>query len=355
VISVLVINYSKRNLLESCLASIEQALSRGRLDGEVLVIDNGSDDGSSEMVRDHYPYFELISLPHNEGFAPAVARGTRAARGDWLVLVNNDALVEPDCLRLMLEAGTSADDVGIVTAQVRFAHFPETINTAGLEVDKLGIAYDRLAGRPIADGAGSGPVEVFGASACVAAYRVRMLRELGGFDASFFAFIEDADVSWRARMSGWRCLYEPRAVAYHHGSATARDGSGLKYQLVGRNRVRLIAKNATTEQLIRWGWAMALYDLAYVAFVAVTERTLAPARGRAQGLREWRRFRRAGDGVRRPVGLAGVGGWRAALRMRRAYLGGRAGTHTGQNRDQEPHGRSCRSDEARRVKPTHPS
>jgi GT2 family glycosyltransferase len=346
VISVLVINYSKRNLLESCLARIEQALSRGRLEGEVLVIDNGSDDGSSEMVRDRYPHFELISLPQNEGFAPAVARGTHAARGDWLMLVNNDALIEPDCLRLMLEAGASADDVGIVTAQVRFAHSPETINTAGLEIDKLGIAYDRLAGRPIADG-GSGRVEVFGASACVAAYRMRMLRKLGGFDASFFAFMEDADVSWRARMSGWRCLYEPRAVAYHHGSATAKDGSELKYRLVGRNRVRLIAKNATTQQLIRWGWAMALYDLAYVAFVAVTERTLAPARGRAQGLREWRRFRRAGDGARRPVRLVGVGGWREALRMRQAYLGGRAGEPYGSKRT-----RNHMAEVAKQTKPS---
>jgi GT2 family glycosyltransferase len=306
------------------------------VDGEVLVVDNGSDDGSPEMVRDRYPEFELISLSHNEGFAPAVARGTRVARGDWLMLVNNDARVEPDCLRLMWEAGTSAHDVGIVTAQVRFAQSPGTINTAGLEIDKLGIAYDRLAGRPITDGAGSCPVEVFGASGCVAAYRTRMLRELGGFDASFFAFMEDADVSWRARMSGWRCLYEPRAVAYHHGSATARDGSGLKYQLVGRNRVRLIAKNATTEQLIRWGWAMALYDLAYVAFVAVTERTLAPARGRVQGLREWRRIRRTGHGVRRPVELAGVGGWRAALEMRRAYRGGRTNGRYTSGPHQEP-------------------
>ena len=87
---------------------------------------------------------------------------------------------------------------------------------------------------------------------------------------STVAFGEDADVAWRARTAGWSCVYVPASVAYHHGSATAGEASALKYFLVGRNRMRLLAKNATGGQLVRWGWAMALYDLAYVAFVAVT-------------------------------------------------------------------------------------
>ena len=91
-----------------------------------------------------------------------------------------------------------------------------------------------------------------------------MLDAIGGFDASFFAFGEDADVAWRARMAGWSALYAPASVAYHHGSATAGEASPAKYFLVGRNRMRLLAKNAPAGQLARWGWAMALYDLAYV-------------------------------------------------------------------------------------------
>ena len=101
-------------------------------------------------------------------------------------------------------------------------------------------------------------------------------------------------------MAGWSALYVPASVAYHHGSATAGEASPAKYFLVGRNRMRLLAKNAPAGQLARWGWAMALYDVAYVLFVAATDRTLAPLRGRLAGLREWRRYRRAGAAARRP-------------------------------------------------------
>ncbi len=316
-ISVLVVNRNKRDLLDECLCSIDAALAT--TPAEVIVIDNASSDGSAAIVRERCPRAQLVELPENQGFAPAIVRGTILARGDWLALVNNDAQLEPDSLALMLAAGESDPRVGIVTLQVRFASAPDRINTAGLEIDKLGITYDRLAGRPVREGGGAGPIEVFGASACVALYRLDMLRKIGGFDPEFFAYAEDADVSWRARMAGWRCLYEPRAIAYHHGSATLGEGSARKYELVGRNRVRLIAKNATTGQLLRWGWAMALYDLSYVLFVALTERTFAPGRGRIAGLRQWRSARTAGRSGRRPVQLAGAAGWLHALRMRSAY------------------------------------
>lgn len=319
-ITVLVVNHRRRELLDECLTAVEAALEQAP--GELVVIDNGSDDGSAEMVAERHPGARLVALDHNEGFAPAVVRGTALAGGEWLVVVNNDATVEPDALARLLAAGESDPRTGTVTAQVRFARARDKINTAGLEIDRLGIATDRLAGRPVAEAAGDEPVEVFGASGCVTAYRLAMLAEIGGFDASFFAFQEDADVSWRARMAGWRCLYEPRAVAYHEGSATAGEASAFKYQLVGRNRMRLLAKNATTGQLLRWGWAMTLYDLAYVTFVALTDRTLAPLRGRLAGLREWRAYRRAGGAARKPVDLD-AGGWRRALAMRAAYRRGR--------------------------------
>lgn len=316
-ISVVVVNRDKRELLDECLSSIERA-TVGQV-AEIIVIDNGSVDGSRAMVRDRHQHIRLIELSQNEGFAPAIVRATAATSSEWLLIVNNDAWVEPDALRLLVTAGNSDPRVGSVTAQVRFATSPNRINTAGLEIDNLGIAYDRLAGEPVEPSQSAEPVEVFGASGCVSAYRSSMLRAIGGFDASFFAYLEDADVAWRARMQGWRCLYEPKAVAYHHGSATLGDGSSMKYELVGRNRVRLIAKNATTAQLVCWGWAMVLYDLVYVVFVGLTERTLAPARGRARGLQDWATYRTAGRRGRATTRLCGSAGWLLAFRMRSAY------------------------------------
>ena len=317
-VSAIVVTQRGGPLLDACLQALRTALSP--LDAEILVVDN-SIEGVAAGVADP-PLAtasvgaQVASSGHNLGFAGGVVAGMEAAAGEWILLVNDDAELEPGAAVALLGAA-AVPSVGAACGQVRFHARRDTINTAGLVVDRLGVAFDRLAGAPAVDG---GPVEeVFGASACVALYRRAMLDAIGGFDASFFAFGEDADVAWRARMAGWSALYVPAGVAYHHGSATAGEASPAKYFLVGRNRMRLLAKNAPAAQLARWGWAMALYDVAYVLFVAVTDRTLAPLRGRLAGLREWRRFRRAGAAARRPVPLAPPTGALGAWRQRRAY------------------------------------
>ena len=201
---------------------------------------------------------------------------------------------------------------------MRFFDRPEILNSAGIEVDKLGIAYDRLLGE-LLSASESEPVEVFGASGGAALYRRAMLNEIGGFDNSFFAYLEDVDVAWRARMYGWRCLYVPDAVVIHHHSATLGHGSSRKYYLVGRNMVLLLANNAGTTQLRRYALRMLGHDLAYVSFIALTQLTLAPLLGRLAGLKGWRRYRSAGAAGRREVPLARVRGLRAALRRQKVW------------------------------------
>jgi GT2 family glycosyltransferase len=322
-LSVVVVTWRARELLAECLASVEAALQRVDGEAELVVVDNASGDGSVELVRERHPAARVVELAENAGFAGGVAAGIAASAGDWVALVNNDAVLEPDALARLLAAGRADARAGAVTAQVRFFAARDTINTAGLEIDKVGVVSDRLAGAPATDG--GDPEEVFGASGCVSLYRRAMLDEAGGFDASFFAYGEDADLAWRARMRGWRTLYEPRALAYHHGSATARERSAAKYFLVGRNRMRMLAKNATASQLARWGAPMVVYDLAYVLFVALADRTLAPLRGRIAGLREWRAYRAAGAPGRAPAQLMPATGWLRALRQRAAYERGASG------------------------------
>jgi GT2 family glycosyltransferase len=311
VVSAIVVSRRGGPLLDACLRALRTAIAP--LDAELLVVDNSAGGISADGAT-------VLRQGRNVGFAGGVAAGLEVAGGEWILLVNDDAELEPGAVVALLGAAQAAPDVGSACGQVRFFGRRDTVNTAGLVIDRLGIAFDRLAGTRAEDG---GPVEeVFGASACVALYRRAMLDAIGGFDASFFAFGEDADVAWRARMAGWTALYVPASVAYHHGSATAGEASPAKYFLVGRNRMRLLAKNAPTGQLARWGWAMALYDVAYVAFVAATDHTLAPLRGRVAGLREWRRYRSAGAAARRPIALAAPTGPLGTWRQRAAYRKG---------------------------------
>jgi GT2 family glycosyltransferase len=319
-ISAVVVNHDGRDLLGPCLRSLEQAL--GRLDGdsELIVVDNGSRDGSREVVDDAFPSARLVALPGNEGFSGGVVRGIEVSGGRWVALLNNDATIEPNGLTEMLAAGEADARIGSVAAQMRFADRPGILNSAGLELDCLGIAADRLVGRDVESPEARAPEEVFGATGGAALLRRAMLEETGGFDESFFAFFEDVDLAWRARARGWRAVYAPGAVVHHHHSATVGHGSPTKLYLVGRNRVRALAKNATTGLLLRNGLRMLVYDALYVGFVLVSARSLAPLRGRLRGVWEWRRYRRAGRPYRGPVQLSRPLGIARARRRHKVWV-----------------------------------
>lgn len=320
-LSAIVVNFRQPELLRACLRSLDAALARVEGESELVVVENGSGDGSAELVRREHPDAALVELDENHGFGGGVNAGLERSRGEYIALVNNDATVEPDALaELVRVACEGGRDVGSVAAQMRFADRPQTINSAGIGIDRLGVVYDRQLGAAVGSGERC-PVEVFGASGGAALWRRAALDSVGGFDGSFFVYLEDADLAWRARMRGWRSLYAPAAVVYHHHSATAVHSSPFKYRWVGRNRVRLLARNADARMLARHAPAMVAYDLAYVAYAAARDRTLAPVAGRLRGLREWRSARRSGAPGRRRVELEPRRGLAAALARRRAWSG----------------------------------
>ncbi len=315
VVSIVVVAYRQREPLVECLQALKEAQAALEGPSELIVVDNGD---LAELVAEHRPDARVLRSQGNVGFAAAAQAGIEAAGGEWVALVNDDANVEPEALAALLETGRAGDDVGAVAAQIRFRTRPDRINSAGIVVDSLGVASERLAGAPLA--AAGEPCEVFGASGCVALYRASMLAQLGGLDGRFFAYQEDVDLAWRARAAGWRAVYEPRARAAHLGSASTGEGSRRKYWLVGRNRMWVLARNMTGRRLGRSLPGIVLYDLAYVTYVALTDRTLAPLTGRLTGLRGWRAMRRERSSERREVELASArSGWLGALRQHRAY------------------------------------
>ena len=321
-LSVIVVNRDRAQLLRAALESVERALAALAVDSETIVVDNASSDDSTDMVAREFPHVQQVRLDENVGFPGAVNAGLDRSSGEWIVLLNNDATIERDALRRIF-ARTIPADVGAFAMQMRFAARPDLVNSAGIGLDVLGVAYDRFLGEPV-DGEAARPAEVFGPCGGAAVYRRTMLDDVGGFDSRIFLYLDDVDIAWRARMAGWRALYVPDAVVWHHHSATTRHGSDFKYFHVGRNRVRLLARNAHRRQLLRYGAGILAYELAYVAYVAAVDRSLAPLWGRIAGLREWRSLRAEGAARRRPLELERRRGLRAALRRRRAWLTGGA-------------------------------
>jgi len=319
--TVVVTNYRRPDLVAQCLDSLHRAPEVELGTVETIVVDDGSGDGGVQRLAASYPWAIFVSLPRNGGYASALNAGMRVARGRWILTLNNDATIERDALTQLRAVAESSPAIGCASALLLFAgeRRDGTINSAGLELDSLGLPSDRLVGLP-AEAAGTQPVDVFGASGGAALYRRAMLDAVGGVDEAFGAYLEDADLSWRAATADWRCVLVPGAIVHHHHSATAGHLSDYKYWHVGRNRIRLLAKNATTAHLLRSWPLIGAYECAYVAYAAAADRTLAPLRGRLRGLAQWRSARRM-VAHRHPIEMTPVQGLRGALRRRRTWVG----------------------------------
>jgi GT2 family glycosyltransferase len=171
----------------------------------------------------------------------------------------------------------------VASKMLRFQR-PHEIDSAGIAVDWAGIAWDWRGGE-FDEPEERALQEIFGPCGGAALYRRTMLRELGGFDADFFAYLEDVDLAWRARLAGWHCLFQPQARVLHAHSATLGDASPFKRFLLGRNKVWLLAKNLPDADLWPKGSVMALYDALATGYGVAQRGDMAALRGRLAGLR----------------------------------------------------------------------
>jgi GT2 family glycosyltransferase len=291
-VCVVIVNWNGRYHLETCLPAL---FTQTFTDFEIVLVDNGSTDGSAEWVETNFPHVQLIRNAQNVGFAKGNNQAIRATDAEFVVTLNNDTRVESGWLAALVEAATSDPTVGMVASKMLFADRPDVINSAGIALDPVGIAWDRLGG------ASDKPdqetwVEVFGPCAGAALYRRAMLDQVGLFDEGFFAYLEDVDLAWRARLAGWRCLYAPVARVYHVHSATGIEGSPLKSRLLGRNKIWSIAKNyGPTRRLLAYLPLIVTYDLAAVVYGLIVRGDVHSLLGRVDGLiglpRVWHRRR----------------------------------------------------------------
>jgi GT2 family glycosyltransferase len=242
--SVIVPTLNGAHLLPDCLDSL---MRQSYANLEIIVADGASTDRTHELLASVYPTARLLRLRRNAGFSGNVNAGFRAARGDVLCLLNNDAQAERDWVAVCVETLSTRPAIGSVASKVLFSD-RRTINSAGDLFGRDGAARQRGTGQP--DGkAWDEPGPIFGAMGGAAAYRRTMLADVGLLDEAFFMYLEDVDLAFRAQLLGWGCHYEPLARVYHQGSATG--GGVLASFYNGRNLIRLLAKDLPTSLVTR--------------------------------------------------------------------------------------------------------
>ena len=235
--SVIIPNWNGAAHLVDCLGSLERQTFA---DFETVVVDNGSTDASLDLLAQDYPWVRVIPLAENLGFAGGCNTGIEQTSSEIVVILNNDTEVEPEWLSELLAAMEAHPRAGMVTPKVRLWDDRQRLHTTGDLTRCNGIPDSRGVWEEDR-GQYDDQIYVFGAAGVAPAFRREMLDEIGLFDADFGSYCEDVDLSWRAQLLGYRCVFAPRAVLYHKVSAT---GKGVtRSYFVARNTIWTLVKN----------------------------------------------------------------------------------------------------------------
>ncbi|MDC0946848.1 glycosyltransferase family 2 protein [Nitrospinaceae bacterium] len=261
-ISAIVVNWNGKEVLSGCLRSL---LDQDCKDFEILVVDNGSKDGSQTLVKKEFPTVKLIENEANLGFGPAVNKGLEKAEGDYLIFLNNDLALQPDCLRQLAKLLDSDPTVGAAIPKILYYSSSEKntsretarINSYGVLVNYTGIACPNLIDQfdqfnlPLTESACGGifmfPREVY--------------EKVGGFDEDLFLYHEDHDLSWRIRMMGWKLMVVPDSVCYHHYYF---NKGVLKFYRSEKNRLHILLKNFECKTLCLIAPAIVLVEISQI-------------------------------------------------------------------------------------------
>ena len=247
--SVIVLNYNGLEHLETCFRSLA-ALNYPAERLELVLVDNGSTDGSAAWMRTHFPAVRIVETGRNLGFAGGNNAGANVARGEFVAFLNNDTRVSPDWLAELVAPFQDAPQIAATGSRI--------LNWDGARLDYAhsginfyGYGYQLDHGRPVKDEIGQVRPQL---AVCGGAMAVRreLFLQWGGFDEDFFAFYEDTDLSWRFWVLGYQVLLVPRSVVYHKGHGTAGRLGGEKRRLLyERNALLTIIKNYEEENLDR--------------------------------------------------------------------------------------------------------
>ena len=256
-ISLIIVNWNGKQYLPACLDSL---LEQTRTDFETIVVDNGSQDGSLELLRDSYPWVRLVALPDNSGFAGGNNAGFAVAEGAYIVTLNNDTRVEPDWLAELCLPVEQQADVGMVASRICGWDEPERIDSLGVAICPDGMSRGSRRRLRYSDLTIGKNEEILLPSACAALYRREMIERIGFFDDDFFAYCEDTDLGLRGRIAGWRAVLARDALVYHRYSRSGGEFSPFKLYLVERNHFWVAMKSFPMSMLLAVPfWTMLRY------------------------------------------------------------------------------------------------
>lgn len=265
-VTVVIPNYNGRHFMERCLESLREQSCQ---DYQILVVDNASVDGSVEYMKEHYPEINIIALDKNYGFSKAVNTGIQNCHTPYVILLNNDTAVDKYYIEEMLKAVSVSPRIFSVSSKMIQMYHPGLIDSAGDLYTLIGWGICRGTGRPVSNY--MKPDEIFSACAGAAIYRRSVFKKIGLFDEHHFAYMEDIDIGYRAKIYGYKNIYCPTALVYHVGSGTSGSKyNSFKVRLSSRNNIYLDYKNMPVGQLILNFPALAAgYLVKYLFFVKI--------------------------------------------------------------------------------------
>ena len=263
-LSIIIPNWNGARFLPTCLDSLARQTYPNL---EIIVVDNASQDGSQELIKTRYPKIRLLELPENRGFTGACNAGMQAANGELIALLNNDTEVDSNWAGAVVNAFDRHPEIGSVASKMLLFDKRNHIHTVGDFFTTNGRAGNRGVWQRD-EGQFDREEYVFSACGGSSVYRKTMLDQIGLLDDDFFFSGEDVDLGWRAQLAGWRCLYTPEAIVYHHLSATGGGTTASYYD--GRNLIFILVKNYPSALWRKYGISVfqAQFRLAWEAVQA---------------------------------------------------------------------------------------
>ncbi len=261
-VSIVILNYNGEKFLENCLESI---FKETKLNFEVIVVDNNSPDKSGEKFSKKYKTCNFILNKKNLGVSEGLNIGIKNSRGKYVVLLNNDLIVAPKWLDYLFEA---YEEKGEGLYQPKFLKMNDrnVIDSAGNLINIFGFGFSREKGKK--DLLQYNEIEEIGFAAGTCLFCSKeIFDKVGLFDEKLFAYNEDLDLGWRARLLNYRSFYVPKSIVYHHGSAQWK-WSGEKFYLLERNRWIVLLSNYNIKTILKLLPSLLIIEILLLLFFA---------------------------------------------------------------------------------------